>query len=68
MQKDYVMPFKAVDDTLNGDFNSSHIKTIVKDLPYDYDHVNPFPVIDKIADLVDESFNNVFELAASSLT
>lgn len=66
--KDYVMPYKAVDDTLNGTFNKPRIKTIVKDLPYEYDHVNPFPVIDKIADLVDESFKSVFEIAANSLS
>lgn len=65
--KDYVMPSNAVNDTLNGTFNNPKIKTIVKDFPYDYDHVNPFPVIDKIEDLVDKSFNSVFELASSVL-
>jgi len=68
LAKDYVMPFKAVEETLNGTFNSRHINTVVEDFPYEYDHVNPFPPIDKIAELVDESFEKIFDIASCSLT
>ncbi len=66
--KDLVMPFKAVKETLGGSFGNTGICTGVEDLPYEYDHVNPFPVIDKIAGLVNSSFEKVFVCAAQCLS
>jgi hypothetical protein len=66
--KDLVMPFKAVKETLGGSSGNTGIRTCVEDLPYDYDHVNPFPVIDKIAGLVNSSFEKVFSYASECLS
>lgn len=66
--KDVVMPFRAVNETLKGRFNNIEINTGLEDLPYDYEHVNPFPVIDKISEIVNSSFDKVFNTASLSLS
>jgi hypothetical protein len=62
--KDIVMPFSSVKETL---CSISGNNCISADFPYEYDHVNPFPVIERISDSVNRSFEKVFKLAASSL-
>ncbi len=66
--KDLVMPFKAVEETLGRSRGNTGIQTCVEDFPYEYDHVNPFPVIDKIAGIVNSSFERVFSCAAEYLS
>ncbi len=66
--KDIVMPYKSVDETLNGHFNSNSIIAKVEDLPYEYDHVNPFPDIDKIAVRVNTGFDRVFKFVSESFS
>jgi len=66
LQKDLVIPAKAVVETLNK-FKSKSIVD-VWDFPYAYCHENPFPVLNssQSAD-VDICFNKVFEAAGSFL-
>jgi hypothetical protein len=66
--KDLVMPFKAAKETLGGSHGDTGIYTSVEDFPYEYDHVNPFPVIDKIAEPVNQSFESVFCFASECLS
>ena len=68
LAKDFVMPFESVKETLNGRLNSIGICSKVEDFPYEYEHANPFPVIDRIAPLVDSSFEKVFKYASDCLS
>jgi len=40
---------------------------LVKDFPFDYDHISPFPLGENLSNQVDDSFREVFSLASDFL-
>ncbi|RPI15907.1 MAG: hypothetical protein EHM58_13045 [Ignavibacteriae bacterium] len=67
LKKDFVFPPENIIDTLTGEKHDIPVKIKVMDFPYDYDHVNPFPLNEKIKHLVNNSFNEVFDFASKEL-
>jgi hypothetical protein len=65
LAKDEVIPPKSVLETLNG--GNINIPVEVLDFPFDYDHISPFPLAEKIQDDVDKSFYEVFSIAGDFL-
>lgn len=68
LKKDVVFPPENVYDTLTGDKHDIPVKVKSMDFPYDYDHVNPFPLNEKIEHLVEEAFSEVFDFASKELS
>jgi len=67
LKNDSVIPPCEVENTLKGECRDIPIKTDVLDFPFPYDHVTPFPAIDIHEQSVNDSFNQVFELAGAFL-
>jgi len=63
--KDKVFPPDSVISTLNGDKMKVPVRTLISDFPYEYTHENPFPANEKLKEIVDVNFRNVFQFAAS---
>lgn len=68
LQKDVVIPPVEVLNTLKGDYRDLPPEVQVIDFPFDYTHVNPFPVQEIHKEKVNQAFDQVFELAADQLT
>lgn len=60
LQKDIVIPPFEVMNTLQGAFRDINIKVDLMDFNYKYTHENPFPLKTVDQNLVNESFNFVF--------
>jgi hypothetical protein len=60
LEKDTVIPYYEVINTLQGAKRDIPIDVQVLDFPYDYRHEDPFPVSESISGLVESSFNKVF--------
>lgn len=61
LKKDEVIPPYEILNTLKGDFRDIPIKVELLDYPFEYDHINPFPV--KRDSKIDEEFAKLFDLA-----
>lgn len=62
LTSDEVMPPKSVSETLN----TEGLKVRIKEMhfPFDYNHISPFPLNEKIKEEVNECFENVFSEAS----
>jgi Family of unknown function (DUF6051) len=67
LKQDTVVPPQEVKNTLQGAERKIPIKVRVFDFDYKYDHVTPFPYLEKISEQVDKQFNRVFKAAAKHL-
>jgi len=67
LKKDFVIPPESVLLTLRGINNNIPIDVLVKDFPFDYDHISPFPLGENLSNQVDDSFREVFSLASDFL-
>jgi alcohol dehydrogenase YqhD (iron-dependent ADH family) len=67
LKKDDVIPANEVLNTLKGDYRDIGTRVKVMDFPFNYTHINPFPIDAAIEQLVDKSFTEVFEMAAGYL-
>jgi hypothetical protein len=65
--KDEVIPPESVIQTLKGDNKKIGIDVDVMDFSFEYDHISPFPLGDKIKDEVNKSFDEVFTIAGEFL-
>jgi len=65
VRQDEVVQPSEVLNTLNGDFRDVPIPVRILDFPSRCSHVNPFPIQKSIAGEVNESFDQVFDLAMS---
>ena len=65
LKKDDVIPANEVMNTLQGDYRDIGTQVEVMDFQYPYTHINPFPEDIALEKLVDKSFNEVFERAAT---
>ena len=64
LEKDKVMPYEGIIETLRGKKNNGTVPVEIIDFPFEYTHEQPFPVgDDKIQQLVDRSFTVVFDKA-----
>ena len=68
LKKDNVIQPSEVLNTLNGDFRDIPIPVHIMDFPFEYSHVAPFPIRNSIAEEVNRSFDQVFNLVASHLS
>jgi hypothetical protein len=68
LSKDSVMTPKNVSDTLMGENHDIPVTAVSADFPYEYDHVNPFPIHNKIENEVNEAFEYVFQYASGYLS
>jgi len=66
--KDKVVPPESVINTLNGANKKIPIRTMITDFPYDYSHETPFPADEKLREIVNVNFENIFDIAASYLS
>jgi len=55
-----VAPYEVV-NTLQGKNRDIPVRVDIYDLPYNYKHEDPFPILEKISDDVDAAFKRVFE-------
>jgi hypothetical protein len=67
LKRDDVIPPVEVINTLQGDFRDIPIRVHLKDFPHVYSHVMPFPYRHSLGAQPDESFGEVFDIAASFL-
>jgi len=70
LRRDRVMPPESVTSTLTLKAHSTGMHTPrvdVRDFPFEYSHVTPFPVARTIREEVDMAFRHVFRMAASHL-
>ena len=65
--RDDVIPPKSVNNMLHGNSGNINTKVDVIDYPYPYNHVTPFPLVDKYKTLVNDSFKTTFDKAAQFL-
>ena len=61
LKQDTVVPPYEVANTLQGKYRDIPVKVEIHDLPYPYQHEDPFPALDKMSDEIDEGFRRVFE-------
>ena len=67
LKQDTVVPPYEIANTLQGKYRDIPARVDVLDLPYPYKHEDPFPVLQKTSDEVDEGFRNVFDLIGKFL-
>lgn len=65
LRRDRVIPAGEVMNTLQGDYREIPVAVTVRDFPYEYSHVDPFPRSAQEAG--DRAFGEVFDLASSFL-
>jgi hypothetical protein len=68
LMQDEVVPPVGVSNTLTGEFKRINTHVDVLDFEYPYDHVTPFPLIEKYQAQVDKSFKHVMESASTFLS
>jgi len=61
LDKDYVIPYYEVINTLQGRKRDIPIKVDVDDFPYKYKHEDPFPMRESIRDEVNQHFISTFK-------
>jgi len=67
LEKDFVIPPSSVKLTLQGANGNIPVEVTVKDFPFEYDHISPFPLGEGIKDEVNKCFKEVFEEASEFL-
>lgn len=67
LEKDNVIPPSSVILTLQGSNKNIPVEVTVKDFPFEYDHISPFPLGEGIKNEVNNSFMEVFEEASDYL-
>jgi len=70
LRRDRVMPPESVASTLSLQAQSAALhapRVNVRDFPFEYSHVTPFPIVHTIREEVDVAFRDVFRLAAAHL-
>ena len=67
LRQDAVIPPVEVINTLQGDTREIPIRVHVKEFPYLYSHVMPFPFRHSLGPQLDECFDGVFNIAAAHL-
>jgi len=67
LEKDYIIPPYEIINTLKGEKRKIPSKVRILDLPYAYDHENPFPTNPAIEKIVNTSFNRVFKYISDYL-
>ncbi len=67
LKQDIVMKPQSVMQTLKYDYKTMPVRIKVMDYPYKYDHINPFPVNEKIQKTVNSSFEDTFNYASDFL-
>ncbi len=67
LKRDEVIPPVEVINTLQGDFRDVPIRVHLRDFPYPYSHVMPFPYRHSLGSQLDECFDDVFSVAAAHL-
>ena len=67
LKRDDVIPPVEVINTLQGDFRDIPVRVYLKDFPYPYSHVTPFPYRHSLGSQLDQCFDDVFEVAAAHL-
>jgi hypothetical protein len=67
LEQDLVMKPQSVIQTLEDEHKSIPINIEVMDYPYKYDHINPFPVNEKIQKAVNSSFEDTFNYVSDFL-
>jgi hypothetical protein len=67
LKADTVIPPVEVINTLQGDCRDIPIRVHLKDFPYPYSHVMPFPYRHSLGPELDKCFDDVFEVAAAHL-
>ena len=65
LEKDEVAPPMEALNTLQGGYRNIKVDVEIKDFPFDYSHMVPFPLTNKIQEEVTEAFND-FVISASS--
>ncbi len=65
LKNDEVIPANEVLNTLKGEYRDIDTQVEVLDFPFLYTHINPFPTGGMQEHLVEASFNEVFEKAAT---
>jgi hypothetical protein len=66
LKRDRVMPANEIVNTLQGDFREIPISVTVRDFPYSYDHIVPFPT-KSAKEEVELCFRDVFRKASEFL-
>jgi len=61
LKQDMVVPPYEVVNTLQGKNRDIPVRVDIHDFPYAYKHEDPFPVLEKISDEVDDAFKRVFD-------
>lgn len=64
LKNDLVVPHYEVTNTLKGTERDIPTEVLVLDFPYKYSHENPFLLSVNIAESVEKSYNQLFEIAA----
>ncbi|MDR2834900.1 MAG: DUF6051 family protein [Bacteroidales bacterium] len=67
LKQDSVVPAYEVINTLQGSFRDIPIHIDILDYPYKYKHEDPFPILNNIEDIVNESFTKTFDLISDFL-
>lgn len=67
LANDEIIPPYEVINTMQGTTRDIPIPVDVLDYPYKYTHEDPFPALDKIADVVDDSFKMTFDKISNFL-
>lgn len=67
LRQDAVIPPVEVINTLQGDMRDIPIRVHVREFPYLYSHVMPFPFRHSLGPQLDECFDGVFDIAAAHL-
>lgn len=64
LEKDEVAPPMEALNTLQGGYRNIKVDVEIKDFPFDYSHMVPFPLTNKIQDEVTESFHQFIQSAS----
>jgi hypothetical protein len=64
LRKDEIIPPVEVLNTLKGDFRDLPTDVQLIDFPFDYTHIDPFPLQKKSRNNVNDAFDQIFKLAA----
>lgn len=60
LKKDSIIPPYEIINTLQGALRNIPVPVSIYDFPFNYNHVNPFPTIEKDRETIDEKFKMVF--------
>ncbi len=65
LEKDEVAPPMEALNTLKGGYRNINVDVEIKDFPFDYSHMIPFPLTNKIQEEVTEAFNDFVNSAST---